>query len=74
MDKVGIRIRIQEGKNYPQKKEKFKTLGPDSVADPGSGAFLTLGSGIGLYQIQDPGSQTHVWELSDNFLGKKFYT
>jgi hypothetical protein len=31
-----------------------------SVADPGSGAFLTLdpGSGIGFFRISDPGSQT----------------
>jgi hypothetical protein len=35
-----------------------------SVADPdpGSGAFLTPGSGIGFFRIPDP-----------NFLGKKFY-
>ncbi len=35
-----------------------------SVADPGSGAFLTHGS-----RIPNP----YFWELSDNFLGKKFY-
>jgi hypothetical protein len=29
-----------------------------SVADPGSGAFLTPGSGIGFYRLLDPGSRT----------------
>ncbi len=34
-----------------------------SVADPGSGAFLTLdpGSGIGFSRISDPGSQPHIF-------------
>ncbi len=41
-----------------------------SVADPdpGSGAFLTPGSGIGFFRIQgvpDPGSQDHIFK---NFL------
>ncbi len=50
-----------------------------SVADPdpGSGAFLTpgSGSGIGFLRIPDLGSQTHIFEslVSDNILGKKFY-
>ncbi len=51
-----------------------------SVADPdpGSGAFLTPGSGIriGFFRISDPGSRIpnpYFWELRDNFLGKKFY-
>jgi hypothetical protein len=44
-----------------------------SVADPdpGSGAFLTPGSGI-----SDPGSlipRPYFEELFDNFFGKKFY-
>jgi hypothetical protein len=45
-----------------------------SVADPdpGSGAFLTPGSGIQNRFIPDLGSQTHIFE-SANFLGKKFY-
>ncbi len=48
-----------------------------SVADPdpGSGAFLTLdqdpGSGIGFFRIPDP--NPIFLELSDKFLGKKFY-
>ncbi len=47
-----------------------------SVADPDprSVAFLTPGSGIGFFP--DPGSwipNPYFWELSDNFLGKKFY-
>jgi hypothetical protein len=35
-----------------------------SVADPdpGSGAFLTPGSEIGLFRIPDLGSQTHIFE------------
>ncbi len=49
-----------------------------SVADPdpGSGAFLTPGSRIGLFRILDLGSRipnSYFWELSDNFLGKKFH-
>jgi|LakMenE01Jun11ns_1017448.scaffolds.fasta_scaffold9268504_1 hypothetical protein len=44
-----------------------------SVADPdpGSGAFLTPGSGSGILNrfFPDPGSQTHIFfrELSDKF-------
>jgi hypothetical protein len=36
-----------------------------SVADPdpGSGAFLTPGSGIRKGFIPDPGSQTHIFEI-----------
>jgi hypothetical protein len=36
----------------------------DSVADPdpGSGAFLTPGSGIGFFRILDLGSQTPIFE------------
>jgi hypothetical protein len=50
------------------------------IWDPESGAFLTLdpdpGSGIGFFP--DPGSRTRILnpyflELSDKFLGKKFY-
>ncbi len=37
-----------------------------SVADP------DLGSAIGFFRIPDPKS-IFFWELSDNFLGKKFY-
>jgi hypothetical protein len=49
-----------------------------SIADPDpeSGAFLTSGSGIRNRFIPDPGSRipnSYFWELSDNFLGKKFY-
>ncbi len=46
-----------------------------SVADPdpGSGAFLTPWSGIRnrIFQILDP--NPYIWELSDNFMGKKLY-
>jgi len=44
-----------------------------SVADPGSGAFLTTGSGILNRFFPDPGSQTHIFESLVTFLGKKFY-
>ncbi len=47
-----------------------------SVSDSGSGAFLTPGSGIRNRFFPDPGSRIpnpYFWELSDNFLGKKFY-
>jgi hypothetical protein len=43
------------------------------VADPGSGAFLIPGSGMGFFsgsRIPDP--KYYVRELGDNFLGKKF--
>jgi hypothetical protein len=49
----------------------IKTSLTDSVADPdpGSGAFLTPGSGIGFFRIPypgsripDPGSQTHTFD------------
>ncbi len=48
-------------------KEFFSTV---SVQDPGSGAFLTPGYGIGFSEsrIADLGSR----ELNDNFWGKKF--
>jgi hypothetical protein len=38
----------------------------DSVADPGSGAFLTPGPGseIGFFRISDPGSQTLIFEIN----------
>ncbi len=53
----------------------------NSVADPdpGSGAFVTLGSGIGFFRIPDLGcpvceSQTHIFrKAGDNFLGKQYY-
>jgi hypothetical protein len=39
-------------------------------SDPGSGAFLTPGSGMNFFP--DPGFQTHISEaLVYNFLGKK---
>ncbi len=47
-----------------------------SVADLGSGAFLTPGSGIRNRFFPDPGSRIpnpYFWELIDNLLGKKFY-
>ncbi len=47
------------------KSGELGTVG-SSVADPGSGAFLTPGSGIrnGFFsgsRISDPGSQTHIF-------------
>ncbi len=47
-----------------------------SVADPGSGAFLTPGSGIRNRFFPDLESRIlnpYIWELNDNFLCKKFY-
>jgi hypothetical protein len=54
----------------------FKTT---SVADPdpGSGAFLTPGSGSGIRNRFFSGSRIptpYFLELSDKFLGKKFFT
>ncbi len=48
------------------------------IRDPGLGPFWPLdpGSGIGLFRISDPGSRipnSYFWELSDNFLDKKFH-
>ncbi len=43
------------------------------VADPGSGAFMTPGSGIQNRFFPDPGSQTHIFDsLVTIFLGKMF--
>jgi hypothetical protein len=44
-----------------------------SVADPdpGSGAFLTLGSGTGFFWISYPRSQIHIFESLMTFLGVK---
>jgi hypothetical protein len=49
-----------------------------NVADQGSGAFLTPGPGSGIRNkfFPDPGSwipNPYFLELSDKFLGKKFY-
>jgi hypothetical protein len=47
------------------------------IWDLGSGAFLTPGSGIQNLEKIFSGSRIpnpYFWELSDNFLGKKFYT
>ncbi len=49
-----------------------------SVADPGSGAFFTLDTDPGyvFFRIPDLGSRIptpYFLELSDKFLGKKFY-
>ncbi len=49
-----------------------------SVADPGSGAFLTPGSGSGIRNrfIPDPGSRIpdpYFLEFSVKFMGKQFY-
>ncbi len=54
------------------------SVGESRVADPGSGAFLTPGSGIRNRffpgsRIPDPGSQTHIFEsLVKILLGKNF--
>jgi hypothetical protein len=52
----------------------YQVQEPSSVADPGSGAFLTPGSGIRNRFFPDPGSPTHIFEsLLVIFLSKKFY-
>jgi hypothetical protein len=50
----------------------YKKVGSvgNSVADPGSGAFLTPVSGIDFFWIPDPASP-YFGELGDNLLGKK---
>jgi hypothetical protein len=56
---------------YPGQQERLVI----SVADPGSGAFLTPGSGIRNRFFPDLGSRIpdpYFWELSDNLLGKSF--
>ncbi len=53
--------------------ETFKLNISVADPDPGSGAFLTPGSGIRNRFFPDPGSRIpdpYFWELSDNFLGK----
>jgi hypothetical protein len=56
--------------------EKFNVLNSVEDPDPGSGAFLTSGSGIRNRFFPYLGSRIpnpYLRELSDNFLGKKFY-
>jgi hypothetical protein len=65
---------------YPPVKRQY-LLSSVADPDPGSGAFLTPGSGIrnrifSYSRISDRGSRIpnpYFLELSDNFLGKKFY-
>jgi hypothetical protein len=51
---IKIRIRIKIYKLDPELSFKKLPLLTSSVADPGSGAFLALGSGIGFFLIPDP--------------------
>ncbi len=41
------------------------------IRDPGSGAFLTPGSGILNWVFPDPGSQTHIFESLLTIFGVK---
>ncbi len=53
----------------------FNVLSSVADPDPGSGAFLTPGSGIRNMFFADPGSRIpnpYFWELSENFLSKNF--
>ena len=43
-------------------------------SDPGSGVFLTPGSGIRNRFFPDPGSQTHIFESLVTYFGKKYNT
>jgi hypothetical protein len=46
-----------------------------SIADPASGAFLTSGSGIGVFWFPDLVFRIpnpYFWERSENFLSKKY--
>ncbi len=77
---TGSRIQICNTNPMAFMKMKAVPIFFFSVADPdpGSGAFLTPGpgSGIGFFRIPDLGSRipnSYFCELSDNFLGKKFY-
>jgi hypothetical protein len=45
-------------KSFAQKTDYFSVADPD----PGSGAFLTPGSGIRNRFFPEPGSQTHIFE------------
>ncbi len=43
----------------------YSVADPDTgsgIRDPGFGAFLTPGSGIGFFRIPDLGSQAHIFE------------
>jgi hypothetical protein len=59
-------------------RSRTKVNTTDSVKDPdpGFGAFLTPGPGSGKGFFPHPGSRIptpYILELSDKFLGKKFY-
>jgi hypothetical protein len=66
-------------KQTGRKSDQKQCCGSGSgIRDPGSGAFLTPGSGIRNRffpdpgsRISDPGSQDHIFKSFDNFLGKK---
>jgi hypothetical protein len=67
--------RRSQGLTGPTQRGEHQVLG-SADPDPGSGAFLTPGSGIGFFRIPDLGSwipNPYFWELSDNVWGKKFY-
>jgi hypothetical protein len=52
------------GTNVYARKHNFNSFFvPSSVPDPGSGAFLPLGSGSGMnfFRISDPGSKGYVF-------------
>jgi hypothetical protein len=71
-------MQIYEHEKDTVNSEKDKPKKSSSVADPdpGSDAFLTPGSGIRNMFFPDLGSRIpnpYFLELSDKFLGKKFY-
>jgi hypothetical protein len=58
--------KVQQALNHPH-KAKTSVADPD----PGSGAFLTPGSGIRNRFFPDPGSQTHTFESLVTIFGQK---
>jgi hypothetical protein len=54
---IGSTLRLRESS-----LSRSASIITSSVADPGSGAFLTPGSGIRNRFFPDPGSQTHIFE------------
>jgi|LakMenEpi03Aug12_release.lakeMendotaPanAssembly.Ray.scaffolds.fasta_scaffold1521903_1 hypothetical protein len=61
---LGIFILVKKIEFHPVPLNSivYSVLASVADPDPGSGAFLTPGSGIRNRFFQDPGSQTHIFE------------